>query len=69
MESKVTSPLKDKNQEILTIVTKAHDRDEEQKDQLVVKPPLARKELCVEDANDNDENESYGSDNFWGIGC
>jgi hypothetical protein len=23
----------------------------------------------VEDANDNDENESYGSDNFWGIGC
>ncbi len=69
MEVEVTSPLKDKDQEILTIATKAHDQDEEHKDQLVVKTPLARKELCMEDANDDDEDESYGSDNFWGRGC
>lgn len=69
MEVEVTSPLKDKNQEILTVATKTHDQDEEQKDQLVVKPPLARKELCMEDANDSDEDESYGSDNFWGREC
>ncbi len=69
MEAEVTSLLKDKYQDILTIATKTHDQDEEQEDQLVVKPPLARKELCMEDANDSDEDESYGSDNFWGRGC
>ncbi len=64
MEVEVTSPLKDKDQQILTVDTKAHDQDEEQKDQLVVKPPLAKNELCMEGANDDDEDESYGSDNF-----
>jgi hypothetical protein len=35
----------------------------------VVKPPLARKELCMEDANGNDEDESYGNEIFLGKGC
>lgn len=69
VEIEVTNPLKDKDQEILTVATKARDQDEEQRDQLVVKPPLARKELCMEDANDNDEDESYGSEIFWGRAC
>jgi hypothetical protein len=70
VDIEVISPLKDKGQNLLEGVVKAHVCDLKQEGQHeVVKPPHARKELdldnvCEDDANEEDDNANSKVDDI-----